>query len=808
MRRRLGRFLLGIWLGCIGLAFCATATTGEPPAAEDPTAPFSAATTQFDFARGLLARNLHAESVAEFTAFLTSYPEDPRVGLAHLWRGEANFAQGRFKNASIDFYTVLTRHRDLKDQLSFARLRYGCSLFELKLYPQAVSTLEPLTRREGVNASLLQTARYYLGLSYAAQDQAALALAELEKVKDGALAPNALYERAEVQASLGKHVEAADIFAAFRAKFSKHARADAAMIRRGEELRLAGRLDDAAESYLALLQNPTHATITAQAQYGLAWVRYTQANYTATRDLAQKVLQGAGPVPTDNVRYLLGLARLRLEDYVGAQKAFAGVAGGQYASAAATKLAWAHLAAGNGTAALKAVEACLQAYPNAPRAELDYVAGKAFLLGNDHVRAIERFEAARKAKGAYHAESALELANVHARPVSNEDASMTDPQQAAEAYGYFIETFPRHPRVAEALVQQGSALMQQRLWVRAVPVYAMVISRENVPPSLHEHALEQQAVCYYHLKQFANMKRAYEQLLEKYPKGSGAPEALYWLAWYEHQEKRFALAAGLYARILKEFDTSPLASRARYRRAMCLYQDGQEAEAASALHEIVTRYPQITLDQKELLWLGQYYMNNAEFDKSDTVYEALLRAKPDREARALAFYYQAESRRRREDWEGALKRYERLLAEEETGLDSLAHFGRAMCLRRMGKLPEAREALGKVEFTPDDPMVAHYLAEIGHLDFAEKRYTNAAAQLMRVGLLYDDEFLCGEALLVAGQASLKAGDREKARTCFRELAGEIEGGYGTRYPKSRFTQLGRDALARLDAPAPDTAGEN
>jgi len=346
----------------------------------------------------------------------------------------------------------------------------------------------------------------------------------------------------------------------------------------------------------------------------------------------------------------------------------------------------------------------------------------------------------------------------------------------------------------DALVGQGQVLLAAKKHAAAIPVYVRLLNQKNVPPRLREHALHQQAVRYYRLKQYANMRKCYEDLLLGFPQGDSAPEAMYWLAWYDASEKRYRESTEMYGRLMAAFPDHMLAEKARYRRALGFFRAGEEEKAAEALYEILTKYPKIQIDQKEILWLGKYYMNHERLNEAYGVYDLLLTQRPELEVRALALYYQAEVKRRRQEWKEALAKYERLLAEKDTGLENAACFGLAVCQRHLGQPAEARKTLGQVELSNQDPLVAYYYLELGLLDFAEKQYGSAGAHLMRVGLLYDNESLCGEALLKAYEACRLSGDTRKAVICLNELAGVTPGGYGQRYAESLYTAEGKRLL--------------
>jgi TolA-binding protein len=772
-----------LFIACFLLLAC-------PLRAEDTDA-FAESTQQFEFAGGLLSRGLHEDAIREYSAFLKAYPQDKRAPEALLWRGEGYFRIRDYAKSANDFYSYLTNYPGA-NRHPFGRLRYGCCLFEMKKYALAVSALEPmngLTEDEHMR----QTAAYYLGLCYYNLKQYRKALDTLEKITTGEMAPDAHFARAETVAATGDHVAAADLFTQFVKQWPDHAKTKPALLRQGEELRIAGKLKAAAESFLGLIERSGNETGDRpdQARYGLAWVRYAQGDFAAARSLAAKIGETREDDLGSDARYLLGLSALQTKDYAAAETAFRTVTTGSFVEKACQKYAWSLLASGHAENALRAVETCAAKYPDSSRGELEYIAGKALALQKEWKKAVIRFEEARNAKKEYHAEAAYELAYCY-------DA-LGDYEKTAEAYLYFIDNFPADERLADALIGRAGALTKLKQYEAALAVYGKLLTLKNADKKVREHTLNQQAVCYYWLKQFGNMQKCYAQLLEEFPKGESAPEAIYWLAWYESSEKRFARAAELYGQLVAGFPEHALSGKARYRQAMALFQEGEKDQAAAALFLIVTKFPAIQVDQKEILWLGQHMMKKGQLDQAYEAYEALLSRQPSSKVRAISLYQQAELRRQAEKWPEALAKYDRLLAERNTGLENASLYGRAVCLRNLGLLTEARTSLGKIALLPGDPLAAYYHFELGLLDFAEKRFDEATSHLMRVGLLYDSEDLCGEALLKAGEACLASGNAKKARICYEELAGGKADSFGARYPKNKFAEEARKRLAEPSA---------
>ncbi len=786
-RRQLPLLLAFAGLGAVAPALFAAEIKGGDQS--QTSAPFSEASIQFDFANGLLRRGLYAEAAEEYEVFLRKFPDDPRAPQAILWRAEALFQQDRFAEAARVFYEFITKH-PTAEKRNFARLRYGCALFALDKIADAIAMLQPLAQEKTADADIRQAAWLYLGFCRQRQHDYPAALEALAKAEDGSRAAEAIFARGEVLAEMGSHAEAAEVFGRFAAQYPEDDRALAALLRQGDELRLAGKFEEAAQSLMALAEKASaNPRALAQAQYSLAWVRYSQKDYAAAATLAQQAAMQ--PPLKDDVQYLLGLVALAQNRLPEAIAAFSQVKQGTFAEDASLKIAWSYLIAEEPSKALTAAAEHRRRFPDAG-GEIDLVEGKSLMARKEWKEAVACLSRARASKFASAMQAAYELAVCHEQ--------LGDWGAAAEAYNFVAENSRHDALLFPALIGLGRALMRQEKYEAAIPLYVRLSTEKDASAAIKEHALAQQAACYYHLKQYANMRKAYESLLTDFPQAQAAAEAVYWLAWHDAVEKRFSRAASLYQDLVERFPDHPLASKARYRRAACLYQDGRSEEAAAALLEILQRYPEIAVDEREMLWLGQYLRQQKRFADADAVYESLLAKQPEQKVRVLALYQQAESRREQGKWQEALQKYQRLLAEKDCGIENMARYGAAICLRELGDFAAARATLKEIDVAVDDPLALRCLFEQGLLDLAEKDYPAAVAALMRVGLLpSEDRDLTAIALLRAGEACLAAGDRRKAEICFTELAGVGAEGFGKRYPDHPLVAEGKRRLDELRA---------
>lgn len=374
----------------------------------------------------------------------------------------------------------------------------------------------------------------------------------------------------------------------------------------------------------------------------------------------------------------------------------------------------------------------------------------------------------------------------------------------AHVFRLFCQTYPFHRWVPQARLRESEELLT------SLPSFCQ-LELNSPDEKTKEEAILSQAICYYRLRQYANMSACFQRLVEQFPASPALAEALYWLAWYASREKQWDKAIALYERLLERDPLHPLADSARYRRAICLYRNEQNQKAANALREILLHHPATPVDERMLVWLADFLLHKTPFPETET--EALYRTMECRRlsSKTRLFLYDRHAclKTRLQDWRGALFLYHSMLEfiaflrgrEEKDSLyrieERIALLGKAAALRELGQLREARAIVDSLSTPAGDPLTFRIFLEKGLLDLAEHRWASAAGYLLWVGLLSSHADLAGAALYRAGEACLHQRDLRKARFCLEELAGIPTESFGRRYPDSPWTAQGRATLHRI-----------
>lgn len=791
------------WARFLLLALCLTL----PDRGWGAEADLSPATLQYEFAAGLLRKGLFADAVVETTRFLEAYPEDRRALDVRFFRAEAHYARGSFQDAGQDYYRVLKMDAN-PGRTTLARVRYGACLFELGRFEDAARVLAPMIRTDDTPPDRMQPALYYYGRSLLQTGHTEEGIRILEQVRDPVLHPLALYAAGDAHAAQEDTRAAAVLFRRVASEWPDHPLASQARLREGESLRAAGSLEEAAQVYRRILHaTPVEDETRRNALLGLAWVRLEQSDFAQVLTLAAQLRDAGDPALHPVAHHLTGLAHFQQESYPQAVEAFAQVTEGELALPSRLKSAWAWYLLGKADEAAASLREYDTLHPERGTGESAYLAGRIASARKAWDDAIPAFEKAQRMRGSFQSRALYEYA------LALEQAERID--EAILAYQNAMERDPDHPQTEAMLVGAGRLLMRQKRYEPALRMYLRIGARESTADALRQHALNQQAICYYWLGQFENMRTTYEQLLERFPQGDAAPEALYWLGWQYNRAGDHDDAIQTYRRLLAHFPDHALVSKTRYALAAAYFRHAKPDAAAGILLELAKSADASLIADKEMLWLGQHLVAEEAWAEADRVYAQLLARNPGGMLQAVTLHHQAEVKRQTASYDEALALYRQLLRFLDTfqpmdrteagfvrSLQNEGRHGAAICLRMEGTYDEARAMLDAIEVRAGDPFVALVHFERGLLEKAAGRPRIAAEHLMRVGLLMEDAALAGEALLRAGEACLEAGDINKARVCFEELAGVGEESYGQRYPESPFRDEGIKALAALDAQEP------
>lgn len=801
-RPRTGALLFGLAV----LLLCRAVPAGEPAPDLDGTAPpapaseggredFSEPSQEFAFGSGLYARRLWEDAAEVFNDFLQSYPDDPRVPEVRYKLGRSLFELERYSEAEAVFEVFLREHdkHHLADQ---ARLYLGTSRFQLGRYKEAAAALSPLGGAD--RPSVQRPAGYYLGRSLVELGRDAEAVEPLQRAAQerSKLRPLALYALGDLRLRQEAWAAARDRMQTFLKENPEHALAPAARLRLAEAHRRLGHSRRAARELRALIgKDPGRHQEARQGLLRLGWIQLDAGNASAAEQSARKGLALEPGELVAPLRYLLGSALLAQEKHAPAAEVLAKIDDGPQAQPALLQRIWAHLGGAQLEAAVESAQAYLRRFPKGEIGTAYYLLGTAHFRMQRYEKAAAAFAAAAGAQPAPYAEESR-----YQRAICFERTGEDD--RIVDAWLRFLERHPQSEQAPTAWLGLANAYFRQETFEKALPAYQRVGDLEGASAAQKEQALLQRAACHYELEEYGAMDARYREVLAQYPRSPAAADALYWVGWGAQRQQKHGEAVKLFKEFLGKYGSHRLAPRAMYRLGISQYRSGREPRAAESFWTLLQEHPETEIGETELLWLGSFFLQHDDFGRGHAVFQALLQQQPEKDLAAVALYYDAEALRGRAersgeeaDWRRAAGAFRRLVEEDAAEFRSLGYFGLGKSLRHLGQLEEAEAAFDRVSFPSEDPMRAGLLMELGRLAEAQGEDREAIRHFMKVGLLYDEPQLAGEALYRAGRICERLGDLDRASTCYGELVSDEPGTYGARYGEtSTWSERARERL--------------
>ena len=275
------------------------------------------------------------------------------------------------------------------------------------------------------------------------------------------------------------------------------------------------------------------------------------------------------------------------------------------------------------------------------------------------------------------------------------------------------------------------------------------------------------------------------------------PEAMSRIAGILHGDGRLDEATTEYARVIDEFPSSPLASRAAVPLSRCLESLGRRADAIARLQPIVDGTAGLRPDAEEfreaLLELARLVVAGGDLDRGATLLDEALRRYPNDRRESQTRFQLGECRR------GQAGESARRLADGALSPSQRA----AIDERRVADLESARAEFDKVVLALDtkdaaelDPLDRDAL-RLAHLYRADclfdlGRYREAIDFYETAERRYDDSAVSMVALIQIVNAWKELGDAERAATSHRRA--EIRLG---QLPDSAF--MASDSIFRREA---------
>ncbi len=543
------------------------------------------------------ARNLSA-------GFAARFPKSPLRADVRLIEARAALAQRRPKEAIAILTASLAEDKPSAETVQSQRYYLGLAYRADGQAAKEVEVFNALAKTPA--APVAADAQYMLGQGHIDAKEYAKAIPPLEKYladrPDGAVADYALANLAQARLELGQTEAAEAALAQLASRFPKSKVLGPTRLRLGEAALAAKRYERAAELLrLVIGAEGDDPTLTLRARSGLGWALLEAGRPAEAADAFATLLAAA---PDDPIAPDAALGRGRALEL-----------------------------AKKPAEALDAYALLTAKYPSTTQADLAALARARLLVET------RRPEEAAQAFGQYvdaHPNARTLAGGVGLDTVLSEwgwaliDAGKAD--QADRVFTRLLKEFPDSPNAADARFNLAESAYQARDFTAVATLLTPLVAEgAKVPPRLIQSALYRLGRTHAERKEWDAAAATFDRLIAQYPDNPYQREARFWRAEVAMQREDLKTAEAGFAALASEPSTASDAEgfglTVRRRRIQCLVglkRWDDVIEAAKAYRTDAPKDPQLAeVDYAR----GRALLGLARFDESRAAYQAVIDAR-------------------------------------------------------------------------------------------------------------------------------------------------------------------------------------
>jgi TolA-binding protein len=748
---------------------------------------------------GLLARGLHEAAAAEYRAFLDQHPSHPKASLAHYGLAVALLRSG--KHAEAERHLAPLAADATFPYAAEVALMLGQCRFAQGDYSQAAGHFDRVVTQHAGHALALDAAALlaesrYRAADYKAAVRAAAALAE--RAPDAPTRGRAELFSGLALLQLGDATGAAAVLRSAEQRIDDPALRPHASLALSRALLAAGK-PDAAAPILRNLLSADDTAIRLDATLLLADHLHTRGDLNGAQRVLAPAAETVPPGPS-RADILLRLARIRFQ-----QDAFDDALG-LYNRAAREDPAradqavyWSvqcHLRAGRPAEARQTLDALLRSSPAGPlaaRALLER--GILELNAGEADAARHSFEAAATADDAdVRPYALLSLAAVLEQTGDTDAATGLYDQLAGDDHTPAPIRAEAHARRALARSRAGDTA------AALADIDAALASRPPLAPDLTAALLYERAWCLRRLDRPDDAAAAYRQALRCAPHAPAAAHATLELAQLDTAAGRKEQAAAALRALLDDpGQTDPaLLRRVRYRLGALLIETDDTADGIALLTSVLTDPGDLgpAATASAAILCADALIAEARHDEAASFLRPVADNPPDADTGETALLRLADCLAAMHDWPASEAAFAAVLERyPNSDLWFQARFGLGWARENQGRHEEAIEQYRIVTASHNGPTAARAQFQIGECLFALSRHAEAAAELLKVDILYASPQWSPAALYEAGRCFEAIDEIDQARHQYQAVL--------DRFADTRWADLARQRLMALAAsPAP------
>jgi TolA-binding protein len=552
-----------------------------------------------------------------------------------------------------------------------ARLVEGRAALAAGKAKEAIAILNASLAADKPSAETTQAQRYYLGLAYRADGQAAKEAEIFDALtRSPATAPaaaNALYMLGQAQIDARRYAEAIPPLEKYLAGNPTGDVADYALAHLVQAHLELGRTEAAEKALTQLADRFPKSQALAPSRLRLAEAAETAKRYDSAAELFRLVAAGDDPALATRARSGLGWALLEAGKPAAAADAFAALLTATpddpLAPDAALGRGRALEAAGKSDEALAAYAQLTEKYARSPQADLATLARAKLLVETQHpdqaAEAFARYVAA-------HPDPKTLAGGVGLDTVLSEwgwalvDAGKTD--EADRVFGRLLKEFRTSPHTADARFNLAESAYQAKRFDEVIALVSPLVAPDaTAPPELIQSALYRLGRTQAERKDWPGAGKTLDRLIAEYPGFKYLREARFWRAEAAFASDDLKTAesglAALAAEPPSPSDSTGFTFSVRRRLIQCLVGLSRWKAALEAADTYRAEAPQDPQLAEVDYARGRALQGLARFDDARTAYQAVIDARKGGDLAARAQLMRGETYFHQEKYREAIREF-------------------------------------------------------------------------------------------------------------------------------------------------------
>ncbi len=200
-----------------------------------------------------------------------------------------------------------------------------------------------------------------------------------------------------------------------------------------------------------------------------------------------------------------------------------------------------------------------------------------------------------------------------------------DVELAQKEYDKILIEFDDSAYADYAQFQLGMSFLKQGRLDAAILAFSNVINNFSKSTFIAESRY-QLGIAYFKKGDYSLAIQELNAVIDNYSESAFRDQALFHIAASYYNQKKFDRAIGIYNQLIKTVKDKELLWRSIHQRAWAYYNSGREKEAVNAFIEFIAKCPQSPIITDTQFWLGQYYLQNNQYNKARRYFNLILKS--------------------------------------------------------------------------------------------------------------------------------------------------------------------------------------